>query len=585
MKRGWLVLALVSSLFVFQCVAAPLSGSLNTSISIVPSDIVFSDSSVALSADWTVAYSLSGWTFQSETTYDDGGPAGQEFTAVGWLGAFTIDSIMKFNPRVETSASYVFPSSACLQTQSVTGVTGTGLLSHWGNPIWNCLLLTKTSEYRPAFSSLELSAQTSLYGVNLEGLLYLKGNDVGETTVSGKWIYGNPYGFCGPGTCVTQTGSHTISSCLPRYGSGWKFSLSGTIGDILVTSRSYFNLEEYSYNELMTLAKVKTHIADELALGGVYYLPKVGGETCDVTFTRQYITLEGMSFGCAKLDAGLSFSTSGFDWLKLLVTDIDVFPILSLDALVTFSTAEKTFSFDPSITIAGNSCISFKFVWDWSAAESMLAGLKVNGLSLSYTWGNVTFATMTSFNPVYASLGGYYIAAPIASPTKYGFFVPDTSFAKDNFDINTGTGYYAQVCYPYEYYDIWEAAIISTQGDGCCGGSYSFRITTYFGDRKLLEVNSFWFWYADEDGDSYKYNTPSNATAPAVLGSGVPYCEDDAVTYGVSYYDAPANTLFAWVASNIQATIPMTSFVRVTLDLDVTVYGWDKLKLGLLLTW
>ena len=583
-KRGWLVLALISVAFVFQCVAAPLSGSFDTSISIVPSGTVFSDSSVVLSANCTVAYSLNGWTVESETTYDDDGLAGQEFTAVGWLGAFTIDSTVRFNPRVETSATYVFPSSACLQTQSVTGVTDTGLSSHWGNPIWNCLVLTKTSEYRPAFSSLELSAQTSLYGTNLEGLFYLKGNDVGETTVSGKWIYGNPYGFCAPGTYVTQTGSHTISSCLPRCGSGWKFTISGMLGDILLTSRAYFNLEEYSYNELMTLAKVKTHTADELALGGVYYLPKVGGETCNVTFTRQYITLEGITFGCAQVDVGVNFSCSGFDWFKVLVTDIDVLPILSLDALIKFSTAEKTFSLDPNLTIAGNSCISFKLAWDWDAAGSMLAGLKINGVSLSYAWGNVTFATMTSFNPVYDSLGGYYLAAPVVSPTKYGFFVPDTSFGKDTFDTDTAVGYYTQVCYPDEYYDIWEAAIISTQGDGCCGGSYSFRITTYFGDRKLLEVNSFGFLYADEDGDSYGYN-PVDITTPAVLGSAVPYCEDDAVNYGVGYYDAPANTLFGWVKTDAAIVIPISASFDLTFSSAINIYGWEKLELGFSVSW
>ncbi|TSA51759.1 hypothetical protein D4R47_00005, partial [archaeon] len=223
-------------------------------------------------------YTLDSWVLGSESVFNLSGFGLQKFTASGKLGAFTINSTLQFDPMVAKSVTYAFASGESYQTQSVAGVLSTGAPATWSDSIWNCARLDETITYtQSAFSSLKANAQVSLLGMNFEWLFYLKGNDFEAKTVSGKWVYGDPYD--GWESVITQTGSYTASACLPRYGAGSKLTLSGTAGDMLITSHTYFNLEEYSYNELMTLAYAKTYIKDTFKLGGSYYLPRVSGET------------------------------------------------------------------------------------------------------------------------------------------------------------------------------------------------------------------------------------------------------------------------------------------------------------------
>lgn len=572
--------------------AAPFSGTWESTVTFSPSAAVFGDFVADLTAKLAVDYTLAGWVFGSETTFGLGGWGLQVYTAAGYLGGFTIDSTLQFDALIVASEAYSLASGESYQTQSVTSVTSAGASAVWSDSIWNCARLDKTITYgAPAFSSLQASAQISLFGVSFEGLFYLKGNDFEAKTVSGKWVYGDPYDSWS--SIVTQTGSYTASACLPLYGSGWKFTLSGTAADMLITSYTYFNLEEYSYNELMTLAYAKTYIKDTFKLGGSYYLPKTSGETCDVTFNREFITVEGMDFGCADVDLGLNITCGGFDWVKVLLTDIELAPCLTLDALITFETQTKSITMEPLVTLEAGGCFAFKVLCDYTVTNGAFSidGLKINGISMSYSWNGVSFSSATSFNPVLGP-SGYYLAADVNSPTTYGFFIPDKNFSKDKFNTNTRDGYYTQVCYPEEYYDIWEMFTIETTGDGCCGGSYDFKVNTYFGDRKVLVADSFWFWYKDEDGKSFSYNTvgavaagASLVQAPTVSGSGVPYCEDNDVNYGVAYYDADEDTLFEWVKTDAEIIVPVSTAIELTFGVDVTTYGWEKLELGFEFTW
>jgi len=577
--------------------ALPYFGTLDSTFEFSFSSPVYGDSLVITDFEFSilVLYPVNGWKFGSKSTFSEEAFEELEITAFGRLGGFTIDSMVLFDPHVAVDVFYTLPCGpTCLQTQSVTGVTSTGASASWTQSIWNCPTLVQTATYTSAFSSLEATAQAFLWGLNLEGLFYLKGDDTGPKTATGKWISGNPFAFCGVPPCVwtlIQTLSHTVTPCLPRYGAGWKFTASGLLCDVLITSRTYINLEEYTYNELMAKAYAKTYLVDELKMGGVYYLPEVGGETCCPCFTRNYTTFEGLSLGCVDFDAGLSFDCSmGFEWLKILLIDIQVSPSLSYDALLDFGFNQtgsyKLLTIEPKLHLGPACCLTFHLDLD-SAPAYFLDALKINGISMSHTWNGVTFTSLTSFNPVYESLGGYYLADDVASPTTYGFFVPDTIFPKTAFDSTTGVGYYTLVCFPEEYYDIWEMFIIEGQGDGCCGGTYNWAIKTYFGDRWLMIVDSFWFWYKDEDGNSYQYNpgTPATRTEPVVRGSAPPYCEDDAVTYGVGYYDAPENTLFEWVKTDVNLTLPLWANFRLSLSAAFDVYGRREFELGFSFSW
>jgi len=306
-----------------------------------------------------------------------------------------------------------------------------------------------------------------------------------------------------------------------------------------------------------------------------------------------------MTLGCAGFDAGLNLTCEGFEWFKILITDVELASCLSFDALVTFSVTQtcssKTITLEPNVRFGDTACFALHLAWDYTGTSTdfSLNSLKVNGLSLSYTWNGLTFFGATSFNPIYGSLGGYYLADPVKSPKTYGFFVPDTSFSKTDFcmDHTTcgagwGKGYYVQVCYPEEYYDIWELFGLQATGDGCCGGNYSWEVDFCFGDRKTLIADSFWFWYKDEDGNSYQYNegTPATRTEPAVSGSAKPYCEDDDVTYGVAYYDALGNSLFGWVKTDADLTLPIWANFDLAFSVALDVYGCLVLSRRLVLS-
>ena len=533
----------------------------------------------------------------TDWSFDRDGPQAVEFFAVGPLGAFTIASIMTFDPRVTVSATYTPACIDCIQTQLVGGVDSSGSVAAWTQSVWNCVEFDEVLTTRPAFSSLEARASAFLFGADIESLFYLAGDDFGPTTVSGKWIYGDPYKFCSSSTpcSFTQTASYTVSSspCEPRFGSGWKFTLSGSFGNVLVTSRSYFNLEEYTLNQLMAKAHLKQRLEDTLKMGGVYYLPKTDGETCDVRFTRQYITLERMGFGCLEVDVGISILCSGFEWAKFLISNIDLGSWISLDTLATFSISQagsrKTVEVEPELKLGSSTCIGFELVIQQSEIPSgmTLDGVRLNGIRFSYDWNGIRFTDVTSFNPVYEALGGYYLAAPVASTTTPAFLVPDPVFAKSEFDTSTGEGYYKQVCYPEERYDIWELISVESSGDSCCGGGFQWAANIYFGDRKLLIADSFWFWYADEDGNSYQYNTigNANASAPAVLGGNPPYCEDNDVSYGVAYYDAPGDTLFGWAKADVSFQMAVAPSIELSFAMDVDVYSWKSLTLGVNVSW
>ena len=593
MKRIWLTTMVLLGALAWTVAAAPLSGGLEGTIKFAPSTLTFGNFITNITSKLTIDYTLASWEFGSESTFNLEGWSLQGFSASGKLGGYALESTMQFDPKIVEGVLYTLASGTTYQTQSVTGVTSSGASAAWTKPIWNCATYNKAITYgSPAFSCWQAGAQISLFGMNFEGLFYLKGNDFEAETVSGKWVYGDPYYDWAH--VVTQTGSYTASACLPRYGSGWKLTLSGTAADMLITSRTYFNLQEYSYNEMLILAYVKIYVADTFKLGGSYYLPKVGGETCQATFTREFITIEGVTLGCAKFDAGLNITCEGFNWLKILVTDIELSPFVGFDALVTFSitqtASQKTISLEPDILFGDTGCFTFHLAWDYTgtATDFSLQGLIINGISMSYTWNGLTFTSATSFNPVLGP-SGYYLAADVNSPTTYGFFVPDKSFSKDKFNTSTGEGYYRQVCYPEEYYDIWEMFTIETSGDGCCGGDYEWKVNTYFGDRKSLIVDSFWFYYKDEDGNFYVYNTgssnPAVITPPTVSGSAAPYCEDDDVSYGVAYYDADENTMFGWVKTDADVVVPISASIHLRFGIALNTYGWEKLELGFECTW
>ncbi|MFC2078657.1 hypothetical protein ACFLSZ_01600 [Candidatus Bipolaricaulota bacterium] len=97
MKRA-LVLSLICVLgFAFTSLAASLTGSWDTDITILPGQTEFNDA-ISIVSYLTVNYIIGDWTFTSITKLGDAGWLDQDFNASGVLGAFTISTALDLNP-------------------------------------------------------------------------------------------------------------------------------------------------------------------------------------------------------------------------------------------------------------------------------------------------------------------------------------------------------------------------------------------------------------------------------------------------------------------------------------------------------
>jgi hypothetical protein len=105
MKRA-LVISLICVLgLAFTGLAASLSGSWDTDITIDPQQTGFNDA-IGIDSVLTVIYTVGDWAFTSVTTLDENGWTGQDFAVAGVLGAFSIASDLVFDPDVPEFTSW-----------------------------------------------------------------------------------------------------------------------------------------------------------------------------------------------------------------------------------------------------------------------------------------------------------------------------------------------------------------------------------------------------------------------------------------------------------------------------------------------
>jgi len=97
MKRG-LVLGLLLLLGI-GCIASAqsLEGRWILDIEINPQEVVFADA-IDLDTVISVSYTISSWTFTSQTALDQDGWVDQDFSTTGLLGSFTLTSALDLNP-------------------------------------------------------------------------------------------------------------------------------------------------------------------------------------------------------------------------------------------------------------------------------------------------------------------------------------------------------------------------------------------------------------------------------------------------------------------------------------------------------
>jgi len=97
--------------------AQTLSGSWDTTISIVPSPVA-----LTLNSELIVTYAVSGWSFTSDSVLTDTGWTKQHFDVSGALGAFTLGSTLTFAPTTVTFTSWKVTGGLSLAGVSFDGV-------------------------------------------------------------------------------------------------------------------------------------------------------------------------------------------------------------------------------------------------------------------------------------------------------------------------------------------------------------------------------------------------------------------------------------------------------------------------------
>ena len=115
MKKA-LVLSLICVLGLgFSSLAASLSGSWDTDVTIDPQQTNFNDA-IGLTSELVVIYAVGDWTFTSTTELDETGWTAQSFDTAGVLGAFAITSKLVFDP--------VTPGFTSWETTAAVSIAG-----------------------------------------------------------------------------------------------------------------------------------------------------------------------------------------------------------------------------------------------------------------------------------------------------------------------------------------------------------------------------------------------------------------------------------------------------------------------------
>jgi hypothetical protein len=113
MKRA-LVISLICVLgLAFSGLAATLSGSWDTDVTIDPQQTNFNDA-IGIVSVLTVAYTVGDWTFTSVTDLDETGWTDQDFSVAGVLGAFSLTSALDFDPVTPAFGSWNTTASVAI---------------------------------------------------------------------------------------------------------------------------------------------------------------------------------------------------------------------------------------------------------------------------------------------------------------------------------------------------------------------------------------------------------------------------------------------------------------------------------------
>ncbi len=532
--------------------AGPLSGSWESSLVVDPAASTFTSLSSTLAVDYTV----SGWTFESSSSFTLTGFSSQSFTAGGSFGAFTLSSTMTFDPMAviveDYTAFWDAVTLAQIQTVSICPIT-----------------CTTTTE--PKFLKWQTEGSISIGGVEIGALFYIDQSNYDVTRIN---YLTNLAGD-------VQTTSYVCDSGV--NGSGWRFKVAGSIGDITATSYTYFNLVE---------PDALTTYCPALGKRGTF---TIAGADCDPSFYEEYILLEGIALGCATIDAALSIGCTGFNDISFVVNDVVIGEWLELDFGLKFELTAKSYDFCFTAVVPESDCFIIEFGFNDSANptdSTAISSINFYGIGFIYAWEAITFTSYTELDLKSALFSGKTAYSYIYNDVTNSYLVPYTgrsdACAATATYFTVENGWYELNCVYTERYKLWEKFIIDIDGDACCGGALDLTISTWFGDHQVLDyvaydvildtkkaAGSMQYLYQLDDvllSDTYSLATGTVTKTTAVT--------HDTVNYKTGYVDDTATTLFNWAKFAVDASVGVASNITLDLGFNVSAFGWESLGVG-----
>ena len=231
---------------------------------------------------------------------------------------------------------------------------------------------------------------------------------------------------------------------------GWALRIAGSVGAMDLVSISEFGarIEDDEFDGI-TIVHAATGLERHYATD-----PLVPGQG----FTGEKLSLRGLPFFCAEIDAGLYFTCAGFEYVSFGVRGIEVgaVPWLTFDVDLTFELQSKSLVLMPRLSLGEVFCVELYTELDWDALTRLLSGIGLYGMELSCELGPVTVRDV-----VVLDLNRYGITTE-----AYGGVVERLIDA-----IEAG-----HEVYP----DYWEMFSIAYHGEGCCGGGFTFLLNVYF---------------------------------------------------------------------------------------------------------
>ena len=550
MKRALAILA-VASMFGFAGLAQ-LTGSWETSLTF--NFLEDFDDFVTLSSDFTLDYVVGGLTLGMDAEFDgDVGFSGLDFTASGAIGPVNIESTMSFVPNYVTDYAYNF-GGLTVQTAS----SGNNVIPV--SKTYNSVDVTKT--FAAKFDEWTVDMSLEFGGLTFGTYFFLEALD-DSYSYNDVWYW--------DGSTAVQTKSTTEGNCLTTTGSGWKFTVSGEVDGVTVTSYTYFNLSEA---DAYWLTNPKYGL--NLGKRGVY---SIASDGCGVGFSEEYLMVEGLSLCCGTtMDAALKVTCSGFEYLRFLVKDIPfVCCGIDLDLGVTFKTTSKSVSL---LVDVGDLENCFGVDLDVVTDGSAVSGIRVKSIDIDCELAECLSFSATTV--LYKDTAGAFSLKTLTSDEKYHFFVPDTCGGHSPSAVvaSSGHGYYTEVDVPKYKWMAWESFTVELCGPACCGGQYEVEVTTYFGNKWELKA----WGYEYYDGTScQKVYWDADATDSVAVGDSDITDPTTADTYSpmAKYVEQKSDSLFNWMATEASFSMPL---IGDTLSLDlgafISVRGFESFDFG-----